>query len=363
MPKKQKSGLYRTKIKIGVDASGKDVVKWISGRTQKELEDAKREVIAKYIDGTALAADRLFGEYALKWYGAVKVPALSPSRQAAYRAYLNGHILPVFGDRNLRAITALDVQEFMNQFAGRSDNMINTLHDILRSIFAQACADRILDRNPAQYIRKPAAAPSNRKRAFTAAERERIENVCRTHEHGAFLGCLYYLGLRQGEARGLKWGDFDWEKGFVHIQRDSDFKDLSHEGELKTPAANRFIPIPSALRNILYPLRGMPTAYLFASARTHQPYTHWMYESIWSELMRACEMEGITAHYFRHNFITMCWEAGLDTFLTAKIVGHANPSTTASIYTHLTEDRLEKSKEEIEQVFKNKSCTKVAHED
>lgn len=49
MPKKQKSGLYRTKVKVGTDQTGKPIVKWVSGKTQKELEDAKHEVIAHYV--------------------------------------------------------------------------------------------------------------------------------------------------------------------------------------------------------------------------------------------------------------------------------------------------------------------------
>ena len=40
MPKKQKSSLYRTKVKVGTDHTGKPIVKWVSGKTQKELEDA-----------------------------------------------------------------------------------------------------------------------------------------------------------------------------------------------------------------------------------------------------------------------------------------------------------------------------------
>ena len=48
MAKKQKSGLYRTKIKIGVGPDGKDINKWVSGRTRAELEDAKRAVVEKY---------------------------------------------------------------------------------------------------------------------------------------------------------------------------------------------------------------------------------------------------------------------------------------------------------------------------
>ena len=39
MPKKQKSGLYRAKVKVGTDQTGKPIVKWVSGKTQKELED------------------------------------------------------------------------------------------------------------------------------------------------------------------------------------------------------------------------------------------------------------------------------------------------------------------------------------
>ena len=49
MPKKQKSGLYRTEVKVGTDHTGKPIVKWVSGKTQKELEDANREVIAHYV--------------------------------------------------------------------------------------------------------------------------------------------------------------------------------------------------------------------------------------------------------------------------------------------------------------------------
>lgn len=47
MPKKQKSGLYRTKVKVGTDQTGKPIVKWVYGKTQNELEDSKRDIIAR----------------------------------------------------------------------------------------------------------------------------------------------------------------------------------------------------------------------------------------------------------------------------------------------------------------------------
>lgn len=98
MPTKQKSGLYRTKVKIGVNADGKDIFKYVSGRTKKELEDAKREVIAHYISGETTASDCLFGEYAVKWYKTKIEPNLAASSCESYRTALNKDITPVFGD-------------------------------------------------------------------------------------------------------------------------------------------------------------------------------------------------------------------------------------------------------------------------
>ena len=84
----------------------------------------------------------------------------------------------------------------------------------------------------------------------------------RTHPEGLFLAILYYLGVRRGEALGLKWGDFDFAADQVHILRDIDFTgSTSSEGTLKTAAADRFIPVPAVLKEMLLPKRRrrMPT--------------------------------------------------------------------------------------------------------
>lgn len=41
---KQKDGRYRAKITVGRDADGNPIVKYVSGRTKKELESAKEEL-------------------------------------------------------------------------------------------------------------------------------------------------------------------------------------------------------------------------------------------------------------------------------------------------------------------------------
>lgn len=378
MASKQKSGLYRTKIKIGVDADGKPINKWISGTTKKELEEARQQAVAHYIDSTALNDDRMFGEYAIEWYNINKRPFVSASTHNGYRTMLNKYILPAFGMRKLRAIRHAEIQAFVNDFAGKSKSQIINAISLLNGIFAAAKADRIIQTNPAENIRKPSATPPKEKLAFTNEERTRITQQFTTHEHGDYLAVMYYTGMRPGEVRGLKWEDFDWDRRLIHVQRDIDYAGGKAEiGALKTKSADRYIPIADDLKNILYPKRQAPGALLF-SGNGGKPLSEATARRWWISLMIACGMAqetpvsgyskndlrgqyktDITPHAMRHNFITMCWEQGMDILLTMKIVGHADYQTTRNIYTHLSAKHLDNAKQQLDAMFE-KSCTKVA---
>lgn len=154
MPKKQKSGLYRTKIKIGVDAQGKDINKWVSGRTMAELEEAKREARAYYIDG-APQRDVLFGAYAVEWFKVKRLPRIKAGTAEVYRTLMNTHILPAFGDRQMRAISAHDVQAWLDGFKGVSSSQIDKLYMLIRAIFQSAYAAGAVSRDPTAGLAKP----------------------------------------------------------------------------------------------------------------------------------------------------------------------------------------------------------------
>lgn len=379
MPKKQKSGLYRTKIKIGVDQDGKDINKWISGKTKRELEEARREVEQKYIGGVGLRDDMLFAEYAIKWYHDIKEPSLSPSSRASYRSMLNKYVLPQFGEQNLRAITASEIQRWLNSFAGKSDTTIALAATVVRNVFGAALADRIVVSDPAGHISLPKAAKERTRRGLTPEENEKILNLIANHKHGSYLACMYYLGLRPGEVRGLMWGDFDWENNIVHIIRDIDYADKAEAGALKTDAAERLVPIPAPLRSILYPIRGLPTAYVFVGTQSGKPLAKSTAERMWLEMMEDAGLYTrkesnwehpdirsrispiITPYYLRHNYITMCWAAGLDPMVTMRIVGHTDYRTTINIYTHLNDDHLQRASEKLHEIFDAKKVAQKLH--
>lgn len=378
MATKQKSGLYRTKIKIGVDADGKPIYKWISGATKRELEQERQKAIAFYITGEHHQEDKLFGQCAIEWFAVLRQRVergeRSESTLESYRSALNKEILPVFGNRNMRAITPTDLQLFVDRFAGMSQTKITYITATLDNIFQSACQARIISRNPFEFVKKPSASESTERRALTIDERRRVISVANSHRYGAYLACLYFLGARPGEVRGLQWGDIDWQKGLIHIQRDIDYKKKGQDktGALKNSKSNRFVPIPQGLADILAPLKASDEMFIFQGERNHAALAKTTAERMWIELMVECNLAVpldpgsngyresdirskykpvITPHTMRHNYVTMCWESGVDVYTCSKLVGHKSITTTMNIYTHLSEKQMDKAVSQVSQMF------------
>ena len=371
MPKKKTP--YRSKVKIGVDPDGRPINKWIQGRTRAELEQARRDVIAYYITGEALADDRLFGDYATEWYRVRKEPFVSPSSRESYRTALNKDLFPYLGDRKLRAISSMDLQALLNRQAGRSATKITVVMAALKGIFRSALADRLISVDPAKGLARPQAAPAAQKVALTPQQRDALTAVCRDHPYGHYLALMYYLGCRPGEARGLMWKDIDWSAARIRIERDIDYKAGAAAGELKTRQSRRTVPLPAPLRAILAPLRGLPDTYIAHGEQgPDRPLSKSSAERLWVELLHAAGLVApaednrysaydprhsfsplFTPHALRHNYITLCWEHGLGPYETMKLVGHASIKTTMDIYTHLSEAQLQKTAVKLDGMFAN----------
>ncbi|MBQ3479882.1 MAG: tyrosine-type recombinase/integrase [Clostridia bacterium] len=63
----------------------------------------------------------------------------------------------------------------------------------------------------------------------------------------------------------------------------------------------------------------------------------------------------LTPHYFRHNYVTLLYESGVDPLIAMKIVGHTDYQTTANIYTHVRDEMLKKATVDLEGVFKKRA--------
>lgn len=82
---------------------------------------------------------------------------------------------------------------------------------------------------------------------------------------------------------------------------------------------------------------------------------------IFNDMMNAAGLSenGLTPHYFRHNYITMCWRAGIDSAVVSKIVGHTDAQTALNIYTHLTNADIASQGAQFNSMFEKKVGEKL----
>ena len=314
---------YRGTVRIGTDKDGKPINKYVSANTQRQLEKTKAAIREHYVYGEPLPEDVLFFEYAENWYRLKKEPFVSASLKSSYKSCFIKHILPEFGLQNLRAISANQIQEFLNGFTNTSKSQITLVMGILKAIFSSAYADGLIERDPTVALIRPKAQKQQDRRPLTPEETKNVLNTIETHPEGLLLGVLYYLGLRRGEALGLKWGDFDWKEDQVHIQRDIDYAySTAKEGTLKTEAADRFVPVPQKLKKMLLEKEGEPGEYVFHDSNGN-PLSQASFKRMWCRLMADARCAVVrdydpndprdrdilkqvkptlTPHYLRHNY-------------------------------------------------------------
>lgn len=343
--KKQSDGFYRTKVRVGFDAEGKPIDKWIRSTTQRGLQEEKERIRRYYIDG-AVNVDRTqtFGTFAMEWYRTRKEPFISETSKYRYRAVFNRHLFPYLGDRRLTAIRRADLQDVLNKVSGMSKSFIKSVKGAMYSVFAEAVQQRIIEFNPAQGLLDPDHTEPTSKRALTKEERALLEPHLPEYP---WLAILYYTGMRGGELRALRWRDIDLRANEIHITRALGIRaDDVTPG--KTSAAKRTVPIVPQLARILQSCRSLPDTPVTDG---HYLAIH-QFITLFSNTMRACGLPAdLSAHCMRHNFITLCWERRIDVVTVSRIVGHSHPSITMDIYTHLDNVSSRDTRDEITAAF------------
>jgi integrase len=268
-------------------------------------------------------------------------------------------------------------------------NTITLTMSVIKRSMEYALSEGVIQRNPASALIRPLTGDSVEKDSFTEEQTERLFKAAQRHPDGILIYILYYFGLRIGEALGLKWGDFNWEKNMVHIERQVELaakKDCAITS-LKTKKSDRHIGIPVQIRDYLYERRELPNVYVIHQ-ENGDPLTKSKQRHIWIELMLdagfahlkkeyiedrnaaiALGIEppepridkdydvDITPHWFRHNYSTMLFEGGVELPTAMEMLGHSDIKTTVNVYTHVKSKILQKAAIKLDSVFKTKNAS------
>lgn len=239
----------------------------------------------------------------------------------------------------------------MKTVVDKSNSTQRKVLNATRSIFELAVENDLIEKNP---VTKSIKASGKRPEQVQPLSNEQIEALlAAVHGTRAYLFVLTLLmtGMRKGEAIGLLWKDIDLDAGTVHVQRSIVYPNGNRDGEIntsmKTPAANRVIPLDPSLHHALSDAKKKATSvYVFpmsngkfmSEASFRKMWNIIKYRTKGTENIR--DLTGRTLdfdvhpHQLRHTCITNWIRQGLGIKEAQYLAGHSTSDVTLDIYTH-----------------------------
>jgi integrase len=186
------------------------------------LADRRREIDNQLYNPNAVTkpARVTFGDYAATWLDNRHVAGrpIKARTRAHYSDILDDHLLPTFGSKPLAAITPADVRGWHATTLVDRPTMRSHAYSLLRTIFASAVNDELVDANPCRIV---GAGRTNRVVKIKPASVEELAVLTAAMPDRLALMVLLasWCALRFGETIELRRGDVDLSAEVIRIRR------------------------------------------------------------------------------------------------------------------------------------------------
>lgn len=292
-----------------------------------------------------------FGKVIDEWQSSPQYERLSPTTIQRYEV-LSNRLSPFFNEY-IKNIKAEDIQDFLldMSYKGYATKTIIHQFSIFKIVFNFARMRRYIKEDETKLVVLPEGEKAVKRRALTEGEVAVVEKYA-TDEDGLLPYLILNTGLRRGEACALTYGDIDYDKCVAHINKSAYYD--GNQSKIKAPkteAGERDVILPERLLKILP--KGKKDHYIFPHPKNpKQPMTQSVYTRKWSAYLKKTGLN-ITAHMLRHTYATILFEANIGVKDAQVLMGHADIMTTNNIYTHIRENRMKETANQLN-AFLNK---------
>lgn len=341
--KHRKDGRYEAKVNVGFNpTTGKAIRITVYGKTIKELEAKKSEVIVNHRKGMDLTKRSMtFKDYKTIWLNTKK--DCESKTLEMYRRILNH--CSALDKMTITEITRMHVQSIIDANL-EHPRTCQQIKAVLNQIFKLAIIDRLVFFNPVDGVVLP-KYKANPKRALTNYENILSEVADFSDRERAYVYLIKYLGLRREEALALCTTDFNMMNRTVTISKAVTWtQNKPLLKDTKTDAGRRTLSLPETLYNFIgYYISNLPTPNLFTNIKDNCLITLTSFKRMWDSIIRKMnakaeelgypECIGLTSHIFRHNFTTILAHAGVSLDERKYLLGHSSINITIDVYTHI----------------------------
>lgn len=376
-------GLWHAWLTVGTKANGRPDQRHVKRKTKADVEARIDELLDQVRKGAVVKPGRAgtVEAWLTTYLDTVAPRKVDPTTVSGYRSKMRLYVIPVIGRIRIDRLTPdqIDAVYLAMARAGRADSTILQVHRILKRALEIAHRRGMLPRNPAALIDAPTAKRTELE-PLTEAEARATLAAADRRRNSARWSVGLALGLRQGEALGLRWPYVDLDVGEMRVWWQLHRRPHEHgcgtpptcgrrrggncpqkrlvlrSGEtvvaggllLKEPKGKgrRTIPVPPELVKALRAHREVQDLerqfaggayakhdFVFADplGGPVDPAEDWRE---WKDILRAAGVRDSRVHDGRHTAATLLLAQGVDIRVVQELLGHSSIKVTEG-YAHV----------------------------
>ena len=359
-------GTWQLRYEGPEDATGKrsQVNETVQG-TRKEADKVLRERLLAIETGNYVARSKeTVGQFMTSWLEGYAASHTTLRTLMGYRGNVTRYIAPHLGGVQMQTLSPRHIQNLHKWMLdkGLSNQSVVHAHRVFSKALKDATKWGIINKNPAASVSPP------------RPEREEVEvwamdTITRFVEasedspfHEAFMLALH-TGMRRSEITGLRWDGVDLPATTIRVtgtlQRVTGHGLLA--GQPKTKTSRRAIALGPTAVALLHGLRGKQLAlqaelgdlyqndagYVFTDEQGN-PIDSNRLSREFHKIVKTGGLPHITLHGLRHCVASLMLADGASIKTVAEKLGHANPSLTLDIYSHLLPTIQEQAAEALD---------------
>jgi integrase len=340
-------------VDLGNDTRGKRKTRKRSAKTFTEAKERLKELQRELDDGLPVTPNVYKVKEAVNAFLKYGLKKCVTSTVDNYRCLAEVHIIPPLGERNLRELSADEVDDWLDELSlTLSTRTLRLLHSILnRSVRMAQKRDKV-KRNVVQLCEVPIGQVGRPSKALTFEQAEAVLEAAQSSWLRAYVELSLLVGARTEELRALDWPNVDLDG-----KPDADpevlpsinvFRSVREDGDTKTRKSRRSLALPTRCvvslrdhhtyqqaRRKLAGERWQDLGIVFASQVGTQLDSH----NVRREFRRILKAAGLnpkewTPRELRHSFVSLLSADGVPIEVIARLVGHSSTNITETVYRH-----------------------------
>jgi integrase len=336
-------------------------------RSSKDTDEALRKALGRVDLGDNPIPEKItVAELAVRFFDHMEAMGKPSTKvRRGYESSIRRDVLPMIGGLEVRTVKPAHVQAVLNKFKmTHADKTVTRLRNVMSSMFRIAVAWDLCPVNPVPAT----STPAGQKKKLTIPEPDQVRDINEAARGGSYETPIFvasYTGARRSEVLGLAWSNVDLERGTVRIERTLQRvgAELVFSPETKTAHGRRTVPLPRFVVERLREHRAAQARRRLAAGGewvdldlvcdrgNGQPIDPDLLSQAFKRAAKAAGVDGVRLHDLRHAFATRLAHSGLHPVETSEILGHSSPSFTMSVYQHVDQESLERTRSAIEDAF------------